>query len=509
MSADEIDYYDYLQSKKKDKTVNTSTDPDPTVDPTEPEPTVDPTEPEPDPTESEPEPAEPTSKAVHDKLNLNSDIANLQPDQKNQLKLASFGQKNLYLGDITSGYDEEGQPIIDQEKLLNIVREQGLDPEDFSLAKIGVQGEASFLGTNRGLPWPQNPDVAGGGDKLGRGEARDPEADERGVYGRSLVEPESEYYYAGSTKTANARRHDPDNPNADENGFVHYRAFEPEKPFEGDDRYELYGPLMGNVSVEEGGYGLDIPNYPSDNKYKEVLDSLDTEEVSKIGDIYRGDINYTYEGAKGTQLHYEDWLKNHILIYSSISDSDKAPTDPRVIHLPHLPELIMWRREDVPDELHYFIYEDPNMHFIATRGIDRYKKDGTYMGHAKRGRRKNAPFVHPPSNFKDARYRNINWNQDFKALEGGGVSKVKGSDGKVQYYEFDLDLYEINDLEQIYEIEMERRTYPDFPPLDNYEINTSFDVIGSIDEGDEIYLKNKEMNERKGGNLNLFIDDLA
>ena len=64
-----------------------------------------------------------------------------------------------------------------------------MNPEDFSLAKISVQGETAFLGTNRGLPWPQNPDVAGGGDKLGRGEARDPEADERGVYGRSLVEP--------------------------------------------------------------------------------------------------------------------------------------------------------------------------------------------------------------------------------------------------------------------------------------------------------------------------------
>ena len=88
----------------------------------------------------------------------------------------------------------------------------------------------------------------------------------------------------------------------------------------------------------------------------------------------------------------------------------------------------------------------------------------------------------------------------YQQLQEGGLDDVQS----INFTDMNA-----NDLEQIYEIEMERRTYPDFPPLDNYEINTSFDVIGSIDEGDEIYLKNKEMNERKGGNLNLFIDDLA
>ena len=340
-------------------------------------------------------------------------------------------------------------------------------------------GAATF---NRGLPWDQANGVGGGGVRdLGShtGRVIDSILDTKGYYNSFLGDPSYDYHYSKTSKITNMSIEDPDNPNADINGMVKYWnpfmesslvttrrgkavdgiatdielidfnsgefSLSPSNnenisyphPYFHNNQYGTPGPL-----VSEGGAkpAVTMGFYPLDNKYKDVLYSLDAKELAEVSDIYKshlkGEDTYSYDGEQNTIDHFNHWYNRNALIFSSLSDSEFGISDDRILHLPHMPELVLFRREDVPSGLHYYIENNPDMHFVEPRfkktnkaprshlrGMSDYYytakvSDSEYFGDMDiLTTDRSGVFATNNSDFYDVRYRNANWSSNHAGYE--------------------------------------------------------------------------------------------
>ena len=380
---------------------------------------------------------------------------------------------------------------------------------------------------NRGLPWHQTDGVAGGGDRnLGLHTNRGDVQIGAGYLHNFIADEGYHYYFSGDSKTTNSKAYDPENPNADTDGYVHYfdpfmetgnvlygnrYGFREGIPFNQEiadlgleeDVYTLGEEITNPNSVKkldgsptfvshphpyyttkqfalpnfllspkEGGPGgvfgpRDLPRYtdhkdfdkpivsfgfyPSDNKYADLIYSLDDQELETVAKIYNsmagGDsYTYTYDGELNTVDHFNDWYNHHAPIVSSLSDSQFGVADDRILHLPHLPELVLFRKVDVPYGLHHYIEQNPDMAFVEERfvGMDSAKGD-TPVRHRRSGARgldeyaegkiteegedyfrnieadlsHHGIFKQPKSDFIDPRYRNVNWTSESRSTLHG------------------------------------------------------------------------------------------